>query len=53
MTATPDTEAAIERAAIAAVDMLSGMIAARAELGMSDDEMAASILASLTRMINA
>lgn len=49
-TNTTTTDAAIQRVADAAVEMLSGMIAARAELGMSDDEIKVSILDSLRRM---
>jgi hypothetical protein len=49
-TMTPEQDAAMQRAADAAVDMLSGMVAARVDLGMTDDEIKVSILDSLHRM---
>jgi predicted hydrolase (HD superfamily) len=49
-TMTPQQEAAMQRLADAAVDMLAGMIAARVEVGMPEDEIRSSILESLKRM---
>jgi hypothetical protein len=49
-TMTPAQEAAMQRLADAAIDMLAGMIAARDEVGMPEDEIRPSILESLKRM---
>ena len=49
-TMTPAQEAAMQRLADAALDMLAGMIAARDEVGMPEDEIRPSILESLKRM---
>jgi hypothetical protein len=49
-TMTPQQEAAMQRFADAAVDMLAGMVAARDAIGMPDDEILPSILESLKRM---
>jgi hypothetical protein len=49
-TMTPAQEAAMQRLADAAVDMLAGMVAARDEVGMPEDEILPSILESLKRM---
>ena len=47
------TDDPMERLAVAAVEMLSGMIDARHEVGMTDpDEIGASIMESLKRMTN-
>jgi hypothetical protein len=49
-TMTPQQEAAMQRLADAAVDMLAGMVAARDAIGMPEDEILPSILESLKRM---
>lgn len=50
-TTTPSQEAAMQRLADAAVDMLAGMIATRVEVGMPEDEILPSILESLQRLV--
>ena len=49
-TMTPAEDAAMQRLADAAVNMLSGMIAARDEIGMADEDILPSIIDSLRRM---
>lgn len=49
-TMTPAAELAMQRLAETCVDMLSGMIEARIELGMSDEEILPSVVASLTHL---
>jgi len=51
-TMTPQREAAMQRLADAALDMLAGMIAARDEVGMPEDEILPSTLESLKRMFS-
>ena len=50
-TTTSAQEAAMQRLADAAVDMLAGMIATRVEVGMPEDEILPSILESLQRLV--